>query len=255
MTRDESILELGDWLGSAPGRYLMAWEQDRLDQGVSDAFGFHALQLGLPQLDGLRANRMPHRWVASDSLIVPEPVPAPPPRGDISTTVVGDVPVQLHCEFDALPFPASSLDLVLMPHTLELAREPGTLATHAEVIEHPAADEGPQGAAGRVAGDHGRGAGQGRVGREIVGHADHAEGVEGPAHAAPDRGTQPDQGGPLGRLHEGEGTDHQQHGARGEQAGCRQVVGQPADGVLTGEAAQTQGPGNGGGRPQVQADL
>ncbi len=124
MTRDESIVELGAWLASAPGAYLRAWEQDRLDHGVADAFGFHAMQLGLPQIDGLRANRMPHRWVASDSLILPEPLPAPAPRDGISTTVVGSEPVQLHCEFDALPFPAASLDLVLMPHTLELARDP-----------------------------------------------------------------------------------------------------------------------------------
>jgi SAM-dependent methyltransferase len=137
MTRDESISELGDWLASPPGRYLMAWEQDRLDQGVSDAFGFHALQLGLPQIDGLRANRMPHRWVASNTLMVPEPVPVPPPRDDISTTVVGEQPVQLHCEFDALPFPASSLDLVLMPHTLELARDPHLSLREAERVLVP----------------------------------------------------------------------------------------------------------------------
>ena len=86
MTRDESIIELGAWLQTAPGRYLMDWEQDRLDQAVADAFGFHALQLGLPELDGLRANRMPHRWVASDSLIVPEPLPLQAPREGISTT-------------------------------------------------------------------------------------------------------------------------------------------------------------------------
>jgi SAM-dependent methyltransferase len=30
----------------------------------------------------------------------------------------------LHCDFDALPFPNQSLDLVLLPHTLELARDP-----------------------------------------------------------------------------------------------------------------------------------
>jgi hypothetical protein len=80
MTRDESIIEFGAWLKTPPGRYLLAWEQDRLDRAVTDAFGFHALQLGLPELDGLRANRMPHRWVASDSLLVPEPLPLPPPK-------------------------------------------------------------------------------------------------------------------------------------------------------------------------------
>jgi ribonuclease HI len=34
------------------------------------------------------------------------------------------LPVSLHCEFDALPFPDSSIDLVVLPHALELARDP-----------------------------------------------------------------------------------------------------------------------------------
>lgn len=116
---------------------MLAWEQDRVDRGVADAFGFHALQLGLPQLDGLRANRMPHRWVASESLIVPDPLPVPPPADEISTTVVGEQPVQLHCEYDALPFPSASLDLVLMPHTLELAADPHQALREAERVLVP----------------------------------------------------------------------------------------------------------------------
>ena len=115
---------MGAWLRTAPGRYLLAWEQDRLDHGVTDAFGFHSLQLGLPELDGLRANRMPHRWVASDSLLVPEPLAALPPSEGISTTQVEGDRIHLHCEFDALPFPNASLDLVVLPHSLELARDP-----------------------------------------------------------------------------------------------------------------------------------
>jgi SAM-dependent methyltransferase len=124
MTRDASIIELGAWLLTAPGQVLLAWEQERLDHGVADAFGFHALQLGLPELDGLRANRMPHRWVASQSLVVPDPLPAPPPPDGITTTLVDGLRVHLHCAFDALPFPNASLDLVVLPHTLELARDP-----------------------------------------------------------------------------------------------------------------------------------
>ena len=71
MTRDESIIELGVWLTTPPGQYLLAWEQERLDRAVADVFGFHALQLGLPEVDTLRANRMPHRWLASNGLAVP----------------------------------------------------------------------------------------------------------------------------------------------------------------------------------------
>ncbi len=103
---------------------MLAWEQERLDHAVADVFGFHALQLGLPELDGLRANRMPHRWVSTDSLIVPEPMCMPPPADDSITTLSPPMPMALHCDPDALPFPNESLDLVLMPHTLELARDP-----------------------------------------------------------------------------------------------------------------------------------
>jgi SAM-dependent methyltransferase len=124
MTRDESIIELGAWLHTAPGTYLLAWEQDRLDRAVTDAFGFHALQLGLPELEGLRANRMPHRWVASDSLHVPDALVLPPPADPLFTTLPPQDPIALHCEFDALPFPNSSIDLVVLPHALELARDP-----------------------------------------------------------------------------------------------------------------------------------
>ena len=123
MARESAIIELGAWLTTPPGRYLLAWVQDQLDQAVTDAFGFHALQLGLPELDGLRANRMPHRWVAHDSLVVPESLPLPPPRDGLST-LPADMTVALYCEFDALPFPDQSVDLVVLPHSLELARDP-----------------------------------------------------------------------------------------------------------------------------------
>ena len=117
---------MGAWLRTAPGHYLLAWEQERLDHAVTDAFGFHALQLGLPELDGLRANRMPHRWVASDSMHVPDDfaLDVPPVDDSLLTTQAGHEPVALHCEFDALPFPDNSIDLVVLPHALELARDP-----------------------------------------------------------------------------------------------------------------------------------
>jgi SAM-dependent methyltransferase len=131
---------LSRWLGSAPGRYLLAWEQERIDQAVVDVFGFHAVQLGQPELNALRANRMPHRWCASDMAHVSEPVLPPGPPGDSGAQdgLPGDsvapdglqppagLPsaVVLSCDFDALPFPNNSLDLVVLPHTLELARDP-----------------------------------------------------------------------------------------------------------------------------------
>src|SRR6187397_7121 len=115
---DGAIIQLPQWLKSPAGQYLLAWEQRHLDHAVADLFGFHALQFGLPQLDALRANRMPHRWLAVESAHDDEvPVAtcgeASGAADDVGAegggVVVAALP-SLRCHFDALPFDAASLD-------------------------------------------------------------------------------------------------------------------------------------------------
>jgi SAM-dependent methyltransferase len=101
---------------------------------VADLFGFHALQLGLPQLDALQANRMPHRWLAVESAADDEPqareveaqrgTPPEPIAEDSGGRADVATRPNLRCHFDALPFAAGTLDLVILPHALELARDP-----------------------------------------------------------------------------------------------------------------------------------
>ncbi len=129
---ERAIIGLSDWLKTPAGRYVLQWEQSHLDGAVADLFGFHALQLGLPELDALRANRMPHRWVASESADEPGSPDAGGAPGlraaaDLNADAAPPPPrvaIALHCDFDALPFDSSSLDLVVLPHALELARDP-----------------------------------------------------------------------------------------------------------------------------------
>ena len=111
MTKSPAIIGLADWLQTPAGRYLLAWEQQHLDRAVVDLFGFHAVQLGLPELDGLRANRMPHRWLTGDGSTPP---PMSTQDGKHQRRAVA-----LHCDLDALPFDGQSLDLVVLPHGLE----------------------------------------------------------------------------------------------------------------------------------------
>ena len=91
-----------------------------MDEAVADIFGYHAVQLGMPRIDGLRTNRMPHQWLAlgADALLN-EP-------GDWGGPIPPDAPraVALWAEPVALPFPSASLDLVVLPHTLELSEDP-----------------------------------------------------------------------------------------------------------------------------------
>jgi SAM-dependent methyltransferase len=120
---------LGAWLATPPGAYLLAWEQRHLDAAVADVFGFHALQLGLPALDALRNNRMPHRWLAVD---VAHRLGGAAPNASAPSRAVA-----LNCDFDALPFDSQSLDLVVLPHTLELARDPHQTLREVERVLMP----------------------------------------------------------------------------------------------------------------------
>ncbi|WP_077002920.1 class I SAM-dependent methyltransferase [Variovorax sp. KK3] len=107
-----------EWFQTPPGRCLLAWEQSRFDQAVIDVFGYHALQLGLPEVEGLRTNRMQHRWLATDD-------PACKAGGALVT------------DFTALPFSANSLDLVVLPHALELSHDPHATLREVERVLVP----------------------------------------------------------------------------------------------------------------------
>ena len=101
---------------SPGGHVALAWQQQQLDRVVADIFGYHALQLGLRGLGALRHNRMPHRWLALD---LPEREFDAPGAG-----AAGAPLASLICEFTDLPLGSQSMDLVVLPHTLEVAADP-----------------------------------------------------------------------------------------------------------------------------------
>lgn len=101
---------------------MLDWEQTHADALLADVFGYHALQLGMPELASLRANRMPHRWTAGTeyaSGCPPIPVDLGQPEG-------------LWMDSRAWPWPAESLDLVVLPHTLEQSSDPHACLREAE---------------------------------------------------------------------------------------------------------------------------
>jgi len=116
----ERIIGMQQWFESPPGGYLLAWEQAAFDDAVADLFGYHAIQVGLPAVDALRANRMPHRWLGLE--------PGADPGGRSP-----DVLLDTH----TLPFDAASLDLVALPHTLELSVDPHATLREVERVLVP----------------------------------------------------------------------------------------------------------------------
>ena len=159
---DRSIIDWPAWAASPPGRYVLAWEQAQLDRVVADLFGFHALQLGLPQLDALRENRMPCRALvldpasgASAPYQPPPALPSPaaarggdaraagaPPSASNLPNVPGvaeatDARSVVWSDFLDLPFESQSVDLIVMPHTLEFTSDPHRLLREAERVLMP----------------------------------------------------------------------------------------------------------------------
>lgn len=133
------------WLATAAGRRVWQWEQQWADESLQDVFGYHAVQLGSAHLDALRNNRISHRWLLHDpdvAALCPNPA-ALPSASDSSEKV--DVPETQHpaaaahlwAHFDALPFESQSLDLVVLPHTLEQSVDPHTTLREVERVLIP----------------------------------------------------------------------------------------------------------------------
>ncbi|WP_028497691.1 class I SAM-dependent methyltransferase [Microvirgula aerodenitrificans] len=105
---------LKEWLASPLGQYVMAREQAYFDQAVADAFGYRAIQIGFADQPFLRDNRIPWQRVVGlrpDADIVADPA--------------------------QLPFAAQSLDLVLMPHTLDFTSHPHEVLREVERVLVP----------------------------------------------------------------------------------------------------------------------
>jgi len=81
---------------------------------VADIFGYNAVQIGMPECEFLRGNRMPFRFRSAS---------------------FGDVEVIANAE--ALPFATASLDLVLLPHVLEFSRHPHQVLREVERVLVP----------------------------------------------------------------------------------------------------------------------
>ncbi|NBO14730.1 MAG: methyltransferase domain-containing protein [Betaproteobacteria bacterium] len=98
------------------GKYLLKWMQTQADSAVGDVFGYHALQLGFPALDALRNSRIQHRWFAHTEASPMEEQPA--------MTFATPLDAVLWLDTTAMPLANQSLDLVILPHTLEQSHDP-----------------------------------------------------------------------------------------------------------------------------------
>ncbi|MDA8416370.1 MAG: methyltransferase domain-containing protein [Betaproteobacteria bacterium] len=104
---------LHEWLASPLGEYLLDAERGLVDEAVANIFGFNAVQIGWPHLDGLHSNRIPFRFTLGKD------------RGS------------LRADPCALPLATQSMDLVVLPHALEFAEHPHALLREVDRVMRP----------------------------------------------------------------------------------------------------------------------
>lgn len=102
------------WISTPLGRHLLEREHRYFDEVVADIFGYNAFQLAMPEVDLLRASRIPLRC-----------------------RIGADGPVQLRADYSDLPLATSSVDLVLLPHVLEFAQHPHQILREVERVLVP----------------------------------------------------------------------------------------------------------------------
>ena len=118
MVHSPSTASLHDWFRSSLGEYLLARERAWLDQVVPDIFGFHAVQLGLPQFDVLHESRISHRVTVN-------------PEGNAGAGV------GVLAQWYELPFETQSVDLCLLPHVLEFTENPHEVLREIDRVMRP----------------------------------------------------------------------------------------------------------------------
>ena len=105
---------LAQWFTTPLGRYLLSREQAYFDRTVADIFGFHALQIGLPECPFLAQSRIVSRW-----------------------TLDYEPPAALIADPHSLPFAENALDLIVMPHALEFTDNPHLMLREAYRVIRP----------------------------------------------------------------------------------------------------------------------
>lgn len=89
------------WFATSLGQYVVDNEFKYFDQVVANIFGYNAMQMGMPQYDFLRTNRMPLRFFVGT-----------------------EKECSLISACDYLPIAGDTIDLIIMPHVLEFNENP-----------------------------------------------------------------------------------------------------------------------------------
>ncbi len=111
---------LGEWFAGAAGSAVAGMEQSLARDALANLFGYHIAQIGdhYPR-SLLESSRISHRMIIAT---------------DVAEHSAGP---QLVCVSDALPLDSNALDVLVLPHALDLSRNPHGVLREAERVLIP----------------------------------------------------------------------------------------------------------------------
>lgn len=115
-----NIIELARWFDSPRGQYLRQWQQNQIDQMLANVFGYYAVQIGMSETDFMSSSRIRHKLYT-----------------DIHTNTNPNSKASLITSAEKLPIESSSIDLLLLVHTLESSLDPHQVLREAHRVLIP----------------------------------------------------------------------------------------------------------------------
>ncbi|MEX2516690.1 MAG: methyltransferase domain-containing protein [Gammaproteobacteria bacterium] len=119
-TQTSLASRLHAWLQGAAGQALLQTEQRRVAGLLADLFGYHIVQLGLPQSQNFIAtSRIGHKLIVA---------------ADTAETATAESATGLISAAEALPLQADSIDVLVLAHVLEFTDDPHQLLREVERV-------------------------------------------------------------------------------------------------------------------------
>lgn len=113
---DNSLYSIAEWMSSEDAKHLICLETSTASEFISDVFGYYVVQLGdYYPTQVMASSRMPHKILAGLGKNL----------GPFSDLI---------CDVEAIPFGESTVDLLILPHVLEFARDPSAILRETERV-------------------------------------------------------------------------------------------------------------------------
>ncbi len=123
---------LKKWFESSLGLSLLAHENAYFHHALTETFGYHAAQLGLPHFNFLKTSQVHTHFCIDDFIEYDNNV-----AKSMHTQKNSTFSFNLIAEFAQLPLATHSIDVIVLPHVLEQAADPHQILREVERVLVP----------------------------------------------------------------------------------------------------------------------